>query len=382
MLLFDLEQSRNYFCTSCLTVYNPADVDEESNEIYRYLYSICEEKYTLGRSECSIGDVNYQLTSYCGECSKPIEIYVVVTATAVFAEPYSESESDSETEISHIWNFEDIDDIEIKEVLPRDTSNFQVGLLMEDLGLYDSDDFDFGWNDNDDWYDYCDDLPSIGEYDFTQDQLNLLIIVKTKMNNGYCFIGWDMISGGLVRPILRTATNQCCWQETDPVLDVGQQHRFQVYSRNLKEIPFPHKSNDVLVHYLESIPAEEITMFDLLGAESCNRVEDVFNGADIKERRYVIEGDMCPSAGIYRCSGKNLSVFDFKFRDGNMKKRCQIIEGEITFLFPITALQPYFPTNEDVLVIIGLARPFPGYNGEYNPKRCTIIVLGIIPKPN
>lgn len=359
VFLFDLKQSCNYICPSCLTVHDLEDVYSEDFqfEVDCYLSNIDDLGPLGAYGEGSIGDVNCPLTRSCKECSELIEINVVVTATPVY------TDYDSETKMPSVEYFEDI---EIKAVHSQDTSSIQTGSLMEF----------FKFND----YDDC--LPNIGEYDFTEDQLNLLIIVKTRMNNGYCFIGWDMINGGLVRPILRTATNQCCWLKTDPDLDVGQQHRFKVYSNHLKEIPFPHKSNDVLVSYLESIPAEEMNIFDLLGAESCNRVEDVFNGADIKDGRYVIEGEKCPSVGIYRCSGSKLTVVDLRFSDGNIKKRCKIKEGKTTFFFSITALQPYSPTNKDVLVIMGLARPFPGYNGEYNPKRCYIIVIGIIPEPN
>ncbi|XP_078368189.1 uncharacterized protein LOC144651980 [Oculina patagonica] len=356
-------KSRNYFCPSCLAVYNPDKVHEDSyvlSNVNDSLLDICDlgplGAYGMG----GIGDANLKCTATCPKCNDLITLNVVATATPVYDN--LDSMSDKMPSVDYF------EDAVIKAVLSRDTSNEATDSLMDGFVYYD---------------DYDESLPSVGEYDFTEETLNLWIIVKTRMNNGYCFIGLDMKDGGLVRPILRTATNQCCWRITDPVLDVGQQHCFQVYSRHLKEIPFPHKNNDVLVGYLGSISSEEINIFDLLNAQSFDRVEDVFTGAHIKDGRYVIEGAVCPSAGVYRCIGKNLTLFDIKYRDGNIKKRCKIIEGNATFVLPITALQPYSPTNKDVLVILGLARPFKGYTGqEYTPKRCAILVLGIIPRPN
>ncbi len=312
-----------------------------------------------------IGDANLKCTATCSNCNDLITLNVVATATPVYDDNL-DSMSDKMPSVDYF------EDAVIKAVLPRDTSNEATDSLMDGFVYYD------------DYDDYDESLPSVGEYDLALDEMNLLIIVKTRMNNGYCFIGWDLKNGGLVRPILRTATKKCCWQQTDPVLEVGQQHLFQVYSRNLEEIPFPHKNNDVLVHYLGSISAEEVNIFDLLDAQSCDRVEDLFEGADIKDRRYVVEGEECPSVGIYRCSGKNLTLLNKPDRDGKIKTRGKIEEGNATFVFPITALQPHSPTNdEDVLVILGLGRPFTGSKGYvFTPARCYILVLGIIPRPN
>ena len=364
-----MEQSRNYCCPSCLDVYDPEDAYDYVDsfdliDIHDNLLDICDLGPLGAYGEGSIGDVTTTHFVSCPMCSEQILLNVVVTATPVYDD--LDGESDKMPSVNYFH------DIEIKYILPRDTPDNKTASLM---GVFVFPDYD----DDDDHY-----LPSVGEYDLTEDRLNLVITVKTRMNNGYCFIGWDMTKGELVRPILRTATNQCCWRKTDPVLDVGQQYRFQVYSHHLEEIPFPHKNNDVLVDYLESIAAEEINIFYLLFAKSCKRVEDVFNGADIKDGKYIIEGEKCPSVGIYGCSGKNLTWFQIKSRGGSVKNRCKVVEGNVAFVFPFTALQPYSPTNdEDVLVILGLARPFTGYNGEeYNPARCAILVLGIIPRPH
>ena len=342
-------------------MYNPEhlDVQEIESEAYDKLMTI-EDVWPFGAyDEGRIGDVTINVPDLCKTCRNTIYINVVVTAEAVY------TDYDHEYKMPSIDYFEEI---ELKRVLKADTKEKLTSSLMEVFEFFDYDE---------DFEDY---LPHLEEYELTEEELKLLMIVKTRMNNGYCYIGWDIDNKALIRPVLRTATNMCCWTTTDPELQVGEQYRFQVRARYLSEIPFPHKSNDVQVDFSGHLPAGNLSLFDILVENSCQRVEDVFMGAaNIKERRYIPENTECSSAGIYRCSGKNVEVSVMTRKDGKIRKRCMVKEGEVSFTFPFTSLEPYHPTsNGDVLVILGLARPFKGYEGEYSPLRCCILVLGII----
>lgn len=194
-----------------------------------------------------------------------------------------------------------------------------------------------------------------------------------------------MSERGFVRPILRTETSQCCWVPTDPPFQVGEVHLFQISCRHPPEIPHPHRADDVLLEYrqiLSGNPNMPDLLYDHLVSHSHQSVMDVFGDTNIVQKEYiveVIEGTDCPSVGICRCKGKNLQFYANEYG----KKRCKINQQEaLSFDFPITccSLQTYGilpPADDNVLVILGLGRPFDG-NGKFDPKRCYILIIGII----
>ena len=331
-------------------MYEPDDLVEnvhyQSDEIFSALLEI-EDLGPLGAyGQGTIGEGQLQISVPCDKCSSSIyPVNVVVRAEPVYC--------DHENKMPSIDFFEPII---VRKVLPASEVNACFSLMEQ---------FEFS---------------PLEEYCPTAEEVELLMIVKTRMNNGYCFIGFDIQSGELVRPILRTASNMCCWRTTDPELQVGKVYRFQVCSRDLKSIPFPHRNNDVQVHYLEEhFPTINLNLFDILVGYSHPRVKDVFMGANIVESRYINEDTNCrPSVGIYRCSGKCVTL-NRCIVGGKIKTRCAVKEGHVTFSFPFTSLVDHCDINDqDLLLILGLARPFKGSKGEYSPMRCYILVLGII----
>ena len=116
----------------------------------------------------------------------------------------------------------------------------------------------------------------------------------------------------------------------------------------------------------------------MLVPSSTTVVTDIFLDK-IKEKRYIEECTNCPSVGILRCK-----VTDIKILEDDSKYRCKIFSE---FNFPVTAqnrallitdLADCAPENS-LLVLLGLARPFTGENN-FNPRRCYIMVIGIIRK--
>ena len=367
----------NYECENddCGATFTPeemfdlvcADFDEAA--ISDLLLGI-EDLGPLGAfGEGSIGSVNVgPLNARCSNCGEDsVQINVSVRATPVYTD--YDGHTDKMPQVDYF------EDTVIEEVLPSD-----VGLdvsLTQCFQCHDEDESDY--------------LPDLEEHDLTEEFLQLRVIVKTKMNNGFCYMGWDMNEHRLVRPILRTGTSQCCWRTTDPPLQVGEMHRFQITCRHPPEIPHPHRTNDVQLEYRQRLDeSPDIpSLYNLLVSHSRQNVMDVFGDNNIVQKKYVIEGTECPSVGIYRCKGKNLQLYTSKYINGKSKKRCTInpeagnegaVGGDpLSFDFPITCLDVNDSPDDDinVLVILGLGRPFDG-NGQFQPKRCYILIIGII----
>ena len=203
--------------------------------------------------------------------------------------------------------------------------------------------------------------------------VQLTIIAKTRMNNGFCYIGL-FPNNNLVRPIPRATENECCWFLTH--LEVGEQHCFQVLD-SVPQVSYPHKVNDILVKYLcREEPPGDIDLFGVLRPLSHEIMRDVFGGEELIDGRYVEEGSMCPSVGIYRCHRDNI-VF---YRNDEGKSRCKITDNGRVFDFRMTASSWEEDTrNKEVLVMLGLGRPFRGTEGHsYNPRRCYALVVGLV----
>ena len=304
-----------------------------------------------------IGDFFLKISVHCKNCYTSC-IHPAVNVTVEATPVYDYHHRD------RMPNFEGLKNIKLKRVLPADAKGSACFSLMAVL-------------ENNNYYDGC--PTPLKNSKFIPDHINLLMIAKTKMHNGYCFIGVDMERGDLVRPILRTGTDMCHWTPTDPELKVGQEYQFKLRSRYVEGIPFPHRKNDVHVQYLEHLPPPNLNLFDILVGRSHRSVEDVFRGGNIIEKKYITVNTDCPSVGIYKCNGECLSL-DCSYEAGKTKMRCNIKEREVTFSFPYTSLADPCDliNNEDVLLILGLGRPFKGSNRDFSPMRCYILVLAII----
>ena len=219
----------------------------------------------------------------------------------------------------------------------------------------------------------------------SDDSLRLLIVAEAKMSDGFCYIGWDMDRHELVRPVLRK--NTCRWFPAKDVdLKVGEKHLFKIRSPNLEGISYPHRANDVLVKYIKACDQtadsfDVVELYDILIEQSHPTVKKVFGNMDEFNGEYFLEHTKCPSVGIYKCKRNNLKITR---PGGQGEPRCEIMEDELNiFNFKITAVDKELPDvdlNEDVLVILGLGRPYKGTSHQYTKLRCFILVVGFVAK--
>ena len=173
--------------------------------------------------------------------------------------------------------------------------------------------------------------------------LKFLIIVKAKRRNGV-YIALDMEQGKFIKPALRESTST--WLSKDPDLQIGEEHLFEK-SRDPLEISHPHGGG--------------------------TNMED-FNGECFHEHT------RCPSVGIYRCKRKHLNTL---YNTDQSEQRCKIMEDvrQKPFSFRITVINDELPAvadEGDVLVILGLAKPYRGSSCQYIRWRCYILVIGFV----
>jgi hypothetical protein len=197
--------------------------------------------------------------------------------------------------------------------------------------------------------------------------LNLLIIAKTLFGEKHCYIGLDMFSERLLRPIPDTSHNECFWYSKKYEFHVGEQHLFEVICYAPEEVELPHQSNDILVSYIKQISASDEDIYKILYPQGEDNMEDVFAAVEyivnphgvqivmidvMVEEKYVMVNENCPSCGILRCKGRDLSLQE-RMINKKMKKSCKITNNEIEFDLPMTAVNHDSPLpNDDVLVIL------------------------------
>lgn len=219
------------------------------------------------------------------------------------------------------------------------------------------------------------------------DYLTLMIVAKARMSDGFCYIGWDMDRHKLVRPVLRKST--CRWLPAkDKDLKIGEKHLFKVRSPELEGISHPHRANDVFVSYRKPCDQAEqaadssdvVDLYDILIKQSHQTVKEVFNNLKQFNGEYFLEHTKCPSVGVCKCKREKLRIITDKDRRG--ERRCEITEDvPIVYNYKITAVDDELPDvdiNEDVLVILGLGRPYRGSSHQYTTWRCFIIVVGFL----
>lgn len=125
--------------------------------------------------------------------------------------------------------------------------------------------------------------------------------------------------------------------------------------------------------------SDVIELYDILEGQSHQTVKKVFGNMDQFNGKYFLENTKCPSVGVYKCKKENLE----KVTELG-KRRCKITEdGTIVYNYQITAVDdepPDVDSNEDVFVILGLTRPYPGSSHQFTKLRCYIIVVGFVAK--
>ncbi|VDI39624.1 Hypothetical predicted protein [Mytilus galloprovincialis] len=208
-------------------------------------------------------------------------------------------------------------------------------------------------------------------------EIVLRIIAKTRMNNGYCYLGFDEGNGRLFRPIISTMAGTCCWPSRRDFY-LKKSYRFHVTlnpdDHNVDFLtPYPHCNEDMVV---ASVVTEEKTApftAQVLLSRANLDINEVFS--DIKEKRYLNETADSPSAGILKCSSKNISRY-FNNHYGKHRYLIRLPSGD--YDLPITGINTVeIPKVEkEVVVVLGLGRPY-NREGSFNPARFYILVLGL-----
>ena len=220
--------------------------------------------------------------------------------------------------------------------------------------------------------------------------LSLMIVAKARMSDGFCYIGWDMDRHKLVRPVLRK--NSCRWLPAkDNDLNVGEKHLFKVRSPELEGISHPHRANDVFVSYIETCDqrakaldsSDVVDLYNILLEQSHQTVKEVFNNPKQFNGEYVLEHTKCPSVGVYKCKREKLRITTAN--DSRGERRCEITQDapDQVYNYKITAVDDELPdvdTSEDVLVILGLTRPYKGSSHQFTKLRCFVIIVGFVTK--
>ena len=216
--------------------------------------------------------------------------------------------------------------------------------------------------------------------------LRLIIVAKARMSDGFCYIGWDINRHKLVRPVLRK--NSCRWLPAkDKDLNIGEKHLFKVRSLELEGISHPHRVNDIFVSYRKVAKAVDSSdladLYDILIEQSHHTVTEVFNNPKQFNGEYVLEHSKCPSVGVYKCKREKLRITTENDRKG--ERRCEITQDAPVqvYNYKITAVDDELPDvdpSEDVLVILGLTRPYKGSSHQFTKLRCFVIIVGFVTK--
>ena len=218
--------------------------------------------------------------------------------------------------------------------------------------------------------------------------LRLTIVAKGRMRDGFCYIGWDMDRHKLVRPVLRKTS--CRWLPAkDKDLNIGEKHLFKVRSPELEGISHPHRANDIFVSYRKPCDqtakaldsSDVVDLYDILIEQSHQTVKEVFNNPKQFNGKYVLEHTKCPSVGVYKCKREKLRITTEN--DSRGERRCEITQDAPAqvYNYKITAVDDELPdvdSSEDVLVILGLGRPYKGSSHQFTKLRCFVIIVGFV----
>ena len=216
---------------------------------------------------------------------------------------------------------------------------------------------------------------------------SLIIVCKTKMYEGFCYIGLEPDEPCLYRPIYRDQPKTCCWPQNKD-MEVGVCYEFEeAYS--LPNTILPHCNDDILVResvklrefntgelYDNLLPVAETSLFDIFPQE---HIAWFKNGG-----AYVPEGTNCPSVGVLKID--DLSGIDFTTKTSKDFMKITVSDNTSVNL-PWTSTEPLSKKRDMVLespekeplVIIGLGRGFNG-NGKWKTNRCSLLAVNMILK--
>ena len=221
---------------------------------------------------------------------------------------------------------------------------------------------------------------------------SLIIICKTRIYNGFCYIGFSPNDRCLFRPIYCKEPGIYFWPP-DKSLTVGALYEFD-QACHVRKTNLPHSNEDLVTKDIleDSYMQENIIgkLYDILLPLAVRNLTDLFPQEYIgwygNGGAYVYDGTNCPSVGVVMID--ELSKLEFIQRQNNQNtfRKCLRItdRNNISFNLPWTSTEPLFEKRKlvennrdrDPLVIIGLARGWDG-NGKWKAKRCTLIALNM-----
>ena len=223
---------------------------------------------------------------------------------------------------------------------------------------------------------------------------SLIIICKTRIYNGFCYIGFSPNDRCLFRPIYCKEPGIYFWPP-DKSLTVGALYEFD-QACHVRKTNLPHSNEDLVTKDIfpkeDSYMQENIIgkLYDILLPLAVRSLTDLFPQEYIgwygNGGAYVYDGTNCPSVGVVMID--ELSKLEFIQRQNNQNtfRKCLKItdRNNISFNLPWTSTEPLLEKRKlvennrdrDPLVIIGLARGWDG-NGKWEAKRCTLIALNM-----
>jgi hypothetical protein len=225
-----------------------------------------------------------------------------------------------------------------------------------------------------------------------EDQRPLLVTEVTLMTGHVCVATLDIHSGEIVRPLNPNGANWATakWYNSG-IMRVGNVLAVTM-GRSGGAAP-PHATEDRRLRDRVSVVGQlrEHELYDICAETADASVSRIY-GRNLVDGKYVPEGTDCRSLGCVMVDPDELHPhisFDslrVRFRDG----RGAYFDPAITQMdirevgrapAQLEALRRKLGTytpGEPVALRLGLTRPWAGRDGEFNPKRCTMQLNGII----
>lgn len=109
-----------------------------------------------------------------------------------------------------------------------------------------------------------------------------------------------------------------------------------------------------------------------------SKMRDIF-GNNVVNNKFVYESAWCSTVGILRLAAERICYGNH----GGKPRLCFRDHDDRMFDVAITAKNdlpkiPYDIPNLDILIVIGLARPWAGDKFIFNPRRCYLLVLNVL----
>ena len=207
---------------------------------------------------------------------------------------------------------------------------------------------------------------------------SLLMIVKTRMNGGHCYLGLSLEDNRIYRPIYNEAAGQCCWPKAIP-MQVGSFYGFKKTFRN-PSTDYPHKSNDIVVaEELKEGSFTQEAMYEHLLPFAKTSVNEIFNDMlTIQDngKCYVHEGTKCESFGIVKVKSKSISYDKPRLNFSDATNQTFNLSWTSSEDLDSAKERVACGTDNDLLIIVGLGRPW-DYDGFFQRPRCYLIAIGL-----